>query len=64
MAVVPFCFQSKSIIDKKRNYELLVRFLKDNNWLNTKGDKMVSLADSLSDESGICHVLLAVSVSA
>lgn len=59
MEVVPFCFQFKSIIDKKRSYELLVRFLKDNNWLNTRGDKMTPIADYLTDERGICHVLLA-----
>jgi hypothetical protein len=59
MEVAPFCFRFKTITDKKKSYELLVNFLKDNNWLNARCDKMEPLTSCHTDESGACHVLLA-----
>lgn len=56
--VAPFCFRFKTADDRKRSYELLVNFLKDNNWLNVRGDKLSPLTSYHSEDSGICNVLL------
>lgn len=56
--VAPFFFQFMPTTEKNKSYELLENFLRDNNWLNQRGDKILPLTSYHTDESVTCHVLL------
>ncbi|MBD5378441.1 MAG: hypothetical protein HDR74_00885 [Bacteroides sp.] len=57
--IAPFYFRFKSANDKNKSQEKLVDLLKENGWINERGDKNPHLEVYHSDENGECYVLLA-----
>lgn len=56
-ATFRFCF--KDINSREDSYKILKQFLKDNDWVDERGNKRSPLDSFHSEDSGECEVILA-----